>query len=101
MEALSRMLSTTVNKRLLPGFSVESRNKDGLILSHLLFTDDTLIFCKANLNRLRYLRCLFLCLEDVSGLKINFVKSELVHVGYVKDVEGLACILGWGFLLYL
>jgi hypothetical protein len=39
MEALSRMLSTTVNRGLLPGFSVGSRNNDGLILSHLPFTE--------------------------------------------------------------
>lgn len=34
-----------------------------------------------------------LCLEAVSGLKINLGKSELVPVGVVVDVEGLANFL--------
>jgi hypothetical protein len=35
-----------------------------------------------------------LCFEAVSGLKINLSKSEIVHVGNVGDIEGLANILG-------
>jgi hypothetical protein len=34
-----------------------------------------------------------LCFEAVSGLKINLSKSEIVHVGDVGDIEGLANIL--------
>ena len=41
MEALSRILSTGINDRLLEGFKV-----DNVTVSHLLFADDTLIFCK-------------------------------------------------------
>jgi hypothetical protein len=41
MEALSRMMSATVDMRLLSGFSVGSRNNEELIVSHLLFADDT------------------------------------------------------------
>jgi hypothetical protein len=40
------------------------------------------------------LRCLFLCFEAMSGLKINLSKSEIVSVGDVGDVEGLVGILG-------
>jgi hypothetical protein len=43
---------------------------------------------------LHHLRCLFLCFEDVSGLKINLAKSELVHVGLINNIECLARILG-------
>lgn len=32
--------------------------------------------------------------KDISGLKINVAKSELVPIGVVGDVKGLACILG-------
>jgi hypothetical protein len=38
-------------------------------ISHLLFAGDTLVFCGANHDHLRYLRALFLCFEAVSGLK--------------------------------
>jgi hypothetical protein len=67
---------------------VGSRNIGALHISHLLFADDTLIFCEANPEHLRYLRALFLCFEVVSGLKINLTKSELVPVGNVNNVDG-------------
>jgi len=37
---LSRMLFATMDKGFLLGFSVESRNNDELLASHLLFLDD-------------------------------------------------------------
>lgn len=42
------------------------------------------------------MRCLLLCFEAVSSLRINLSKSELVPVGEVGDVEELASILGCG-----
>jgi hypothetical protein len=59
MEALSKMMSATVDRDLLEGFTVGSRNVAELVVSHLLFADDTLIFCEANGEHLRNLRCLF------------------------------------------
>jgi len=93
MKALSRMMSFTVDKRLLSGFLVGSRNNEEIIMSHLLFVDDTLIFCEADCEKLRHLWCL-LCFEVVLGLKINLSKSEIVPLGDVGDLEGLASILG-------
>lgn len=55
---------------------------------------NTLILCKANVEHLHYMRALFLCYEVVFGLKINLIKSELVSVGNVNNVDGLASILG-------
>jgi hypothetical protein len=45
MEALSRMLSATMESKQLSGFSMGSRYQEAIIVSHLLFADDTLIFC--------------------------------------------------------
>jgi hypothetical protein len=47
----------------------------GYVFSHLLFVDDTLIFCDANPVHLCHMRCLFLFFEATSGLKINLAKS--------------------------
>jgi hypothetical protein len=43
-EALSRMMTTTMDRGLLFGFLVGLRNNEELLVSHLLFADDTLIF---------------------------------------------------------
>jgi hypothetical protein len=48
MKALSRMMAATVDMGLVDGFSVGSRNNVGMVVLHLLFVDDTLIFCEAN-----------------------------------------------------
>jgi hypothetical protein len=96
MEVLSRMLSATVESRRLSGFSVGSKYQEDMLVSHLLFADDTLIFCEPNAEQFRDLRCLLLCFEAVSGLKINLSKSEIVPVGVVGEVEKLAIILGCG-----
>jgi hypothetical protein len=96
MEAFSRMISATVDSGRLSEFSVGSNTQDAMMVSHLLFADDTLIFCDPIADQFRDLRCLLLCFEVVSGLRINLSKSEIVLVGEVGDVEELASILGCG-----
>jgi hypothetical protein len=49
MEALSRMLSATVNGGLLSGFYVGSRHSGMIDISHMLFADDTLFFMELSL----------------------------------------------------
>jgi hypothetical protein len=56
--------------------------------------DDTLIFCKANGEHLHNPRCLFLCFEAVSRLKINLSKSKIIPIGEVDVVENLARNIG-------
>jgi hypothetical protein len=79
---------------LMSGFSVGIRDNEALVVNHLLFADDTLIFCGAQAKHVRNLRCTFLCFEAVSSLRINLGKSELVPIGEVDDVESLAHIMG-------
>ncbi|XP_059446648.1 uncharacterized protein LOC132178217 [Corylus avellana] len=68
MEAFSRMMNATVERDLMAGFSVGSRHSELMVVSHLLFADDTLIFCEPKVEQLRE----------------------------VGDVEGLSRILGCG-----
>jgi hypothetical protein len=51
-------------------------------------------FCGAKPDHLRHLRCLFLCFEAISGLKINLAKSELICVGLIDRILGFTRILG-------
>ena len=48
MEALSRMLMESKARGLVAGFSVGLVHNSGLSITHLLFADDTLIFCDAD-----------------------------------------------------
>lgn len=62
-------------------------------ISPLLLADDTLIFCGADVNQVRNLRCLLLCFKAISGLRINVGKSEVIPIGRVGEVQVLADIL--------
>jgi len=94
MEALSRILADALDQGDLTGFLVGSRDSEALVVNHLLFVDDTLIFCGAQEEQIRHLRCIFLSFEAASGLRINLGKSGIVPIGEVEDVEGLANLLG-------
>ena len=79
---------------LFTGFMVGSPQNHPILISYLLFADDTLIFCDTNPIKLEHLRSVFLWFEVVSSLKINLGKSEMVPVGKVPNLEDLAQILG-------
>jgi hypothetical protein len=53
------MLIAIVNGGFLSGFAAGSRHSSVVNISHMLFADDTLIFCGANPDHLRYLHALF------------------------------------------
>jgi hypothetical protein len=97
MEAFSRMLGAFNDRGLISGFSVGSREQDRVTISHLLFADDTLVFCGANVSQIRHLGALLVCFEAAAGLKVNLSKSVLVPVGLVENVGQLAGLLGCGY----
>jgi hypothetical protein len=90
MEALSRMLNASMLQGCLSDFSVGIKENEALVVHHLLFANGTLIFCGAQAEHIRNLKCTFLCFEAVSGLRINLDKSKLVPIGEVEYVESLA-----------
>ena len=77
MEALSRMIDKTSDAGLLSGFSMGGEISDPLRISHLLFADDTFIFCEASSDNLIYLRAILTWFEATSGFRVNLGKSEL------------------------
>jgi len=76
MEALSRMLVAALEQGSMTGFAVGHRESEAIVVNHLLFADDTLIFCGAEEEQIRHLRCIFLCFEAASGLRINLGCSD-------------------------
>ena len=71
-----------------------------MIVSHLLFVDDTIIFCEAREEQLSALSWILTWFEASSGLRINLDKSVLILVGGVEEIEEMAVELGCkvGFL---
>jgi hypothetical protein len=93
MEAFSRLIDKAIGAGMLSGFLWVGWIMI-LWISHLLFADDTLIFCEADPDHLFHLRSILIWFEATSGLRINLGKSELVQVGEVPFLEELADILG-------
>ena len=65
-----------------------------LTVSHLLFADDTLIFCDTNSHHLAALCGIFTIFEVVSAIKRNLLKSKSVPIGNMHNMKELVEILG-------
>jgi hypothetical protein len=50
-------------------------------ITHLQYADDTLIMIQDDDTQIANLKFLLVCFEDMSGLKINYHKSEVVVMG--------------------
>jgi hypothetical protein len=96
IEAFSKMISAIYSRGLILGFFVGTREVDRVEVSHLLFADDTLVFCGADASQISHIVALLVCFEAVSKLKVNLSKSILVPVGSLDDVDQLAGHLGCG-----
>lgn len=59
------------------------------MVSHILLTDDFVIFKVADPVQLDYLWCIPLCFEAVSGLTVNLAKLVLISVVKVHNVKGV------------
>ena len=94
MEVFSCLLRRTISKGFLSGWRVRGRRGEGILISHLLFADNTLVFCEESHDQLTYLSWLLMWFEACLGLRVNLEKSELIPVGKVHDIEDLALELG-------
>ena len=88
------MLDVAATTNQFSGFSVGNTTSNSVIVSHLLFVDDILIFCDANAMQIASLRAILARFEEVSGLRIDLGKSELVSMGVVHNMDVLVGMLG-------
>ena len=63
-------------------------------VSHLLFADDTIVFCDNDSEQILNLRCILIWFQAVSGLRVNLAKSSILPVGQVNNIHLLAGMFG-------
>ena len=93
MEVLSRIMKKTEEGGLIRGFHVGHVNSTGTCISHILFADDTILFCDASREQMISIRLVLTRFQAFIGLKMNVRKSEIVLIGEVSNIQTLANIL--------
>ena len=77
MDTLAKMISLAQSNRLITGLVPEYVEKGVAILQHV---DDTILCLEDNEENARNMNLLLYLFENMSGLKINFSKSEVIMI---------------------
>lgn len=102
-EVLGSMLREASNQGIFKGIAF---GDSSIPLTHLQYADDTIIFVDDSVNSIRGVKSVLQCFQLLSGLKINFDKSEIFahKICSVNQVEGakiLNCKVGVWPMKYL
>ena len=94
MEVLSILLQRAMAGDFIPCCRFRGSEGTDFSFSHILFADDTIVFCEASKDQLLHLSWVLFWFEVSSGLKINLDKSVLLLVGEVVNAADLATEVG-------
>ena len=94
MEVLSILIRRAVEGGFISGCKIQRGRGRAVQVAHLLFADDTIVFCEAKKEHLTNLSWILFWFETASGLRINLAKSEIIPIGEVEEVDELAVELG-------
>lgn len=83
-DVFTRMLMKAATESLITGLLSEVC--EGGIIS-LQYANNTLLFLQNDLDKARNLKWLLVCFEQLSGLKINYDKSDLIAIGLDEERE--------------
>ncbi|RVW93052.1 LINE-1 retrotransposable element ORF2 protein [Vitis vinifera] len=75
MEVLSVLITRAVEGGFIQGCRIWRGREQAVKITHLLFADDTIVFCEAKKEALLHLGWVLCWFEAASGLKINLDKS--------------------------
>jgi hypothetical protein len=78
----TRMLMKAARLNLISGLMPQVI-KGGII--SLQYADDTLLFLENDLEKISNIKWLLVCFEQMSGMKINYEKSDLLTIGLDED----------------
>ncbi|XP_072054792.1 uncharacterized mitochondrial protein AtMg01250-like [Arachis hypogaea] len=90
VDVLHRMLGGQVRNGRIAPLMV---GRDYIELSHLLFADDTILFCLPKSETIINYKKLLWCFELMSGLSINFDKSNLISINCEQEQVAHVCVL--------
>nr|XP_025628468.1 uncharacterized protein LOC112721637 [Arachis hypogaea] len=90
VDVLNRMIGEAVRNGRISPLLV---GRDNIELSHLQFADDTILFCPPEEGTVRNYKRLLRCFELMSGLSINFEKSNLIPVNCSQELVSRMCQL--------
>ena len=94
MEVLSVLIRRVMEGGFISGCNIKRGRGRVVHITHLLFVDDTTIFCEAKNEHLSNLSWILFWFEAASRLRINLAKSEIILVGEVEEVNKMAVELG-------
>lgn len=102
-DGLSAIFRKVEEARLLDGFVI---GDDSIMVSHLLFADDTTLFLKADVENIRSIKLCMLIFQVISGLKVNLFKTSMVGIevegnSLLRFVEMMGCSVGRWPIKYL
>ena len=86
-EGLNGLIKNNVVASDLKGFSL---CKNGPQISHLFFTDDSVIFCRAKMGNVQALQSELTLYEHASGQKVNGAKTNLFFGKSIPDSTKVA-----------
>lgn len=81
-DVFTRMLMKAAEQGLISGLLPQV--VDGGIIS-LQYADDTLLFLENDIEKISNLKWILVCFEQMSGMKINYEKSDLLTIGMSED----------------
>jgi hypothetical protein len=87
-EVFSGLMRNAERRNLFEGFDFK---REGMVISHLQYADDTLCIGKATVANLWTLKALLKAFELASGLKVNYFKSCLIGINVPRDFLEMAC----------
>jgi len=87
-EGFSGLMRKATKASLFEGFEI---GRNGLVVTHLQYADDTLCIGKATVDNLWVMKSILRGFEMASSLKINFLKSSLIGENVRDDFMEMAC----------
>jgi hypothetical protein len=81
-DVFTRMLMKIVKQDFISGLLPQV--VEGGVIS-LQYADDTLLFLENDLEKASTMKWLLVCFEQMSGMKINYDKSDLLTIGMDED----------------